>query len=255
MKKILIKKPEVVEDSGRKKKKTDVEFHMVDATADYHTKHGKISKEDLAKDAGVEISHPAGKFVTLEPTFLDKYKRLKRNAQIITLKDIGPIITNLGINRHSKVLEAGAGSGALACYLASIAEEVISYDIDARSLATARANAESFGFKNLTIKEGSIYMPNDIEETGFDVLVLDVPEPWRAVDTAKKCLKMGGFIAVYVPHVMQMQEFVKSLPDTFLVEKAIEIIEREWAVDENRTRPATKDHAHTAFLVFVRKIG
>jgi tRNA (adenine57-N1/adenine58-N1)-methyltransferase len=84
--------------------------------------------------------------------------------------------------------------------------------------------------------------------------VLDVPEPWKAMKTAQKALKIGGFLAVYLPNISQMQEFVKALPEEFLIEKTVEVIEREWAVDKFRCRPATKDHAHTGFLTFARKL-
>jgi tRNA (adenine57-N1/adenine58-N1)-methyltransferase len=111
-----------------------------------------------------------------------------------------------------------------------------------------------FGFRNVAVREGNIYEPKNVPEKNFDVFVLDLPEPWNALGTAKKALRVGGFLAVYVPHIMQVQELVKSLGEDFLVEKVIEVIEREWVVDEMRTRPATKDHGHTGFLAFARRL-
>ena len=252
-KRVLIKKEQVIEVDG-KKKVFGFEKYYVDPAKDFHCKSGVIRKEDLAKKPGTRIPSAKGEFVVLDADFLDDYKHLRRNAQIIGLKDIGPIITNTGINRDSKVLEAGVGSGALTCYLAAIAKKVVSYDVDERSLATARENIERFGFKNVTIKEGSIYDAEKISEKGFDVMALDLPEPWNAVKTAQKCLKVGGFLAVYVPHVMQVQKFVTSLPGSFLLESVFEVMEREWLVDEMRTRPTTRDHAHTGFLAFARRL-
>jgi tRNA (adenine57-N1/adenine58-N1)-methyltransferase catalytic subunit len=255
MKRVLIRKPAVLEIDGRKKIMSDFEKHVVDSNNEFHTKHGKIAKDSLSKKSGSIILSGRTEFVLLDADFIDLYRKLKRNMQIIGLKDIGAIITSTGLNKNSKVIEAGVGSGALTCYLANFVKKVVSYDIDERSLATAKENIATFSFKNVSINKGNIYEPKQVKEKGFDVLILDVPEPWNAIDTIHKAVKIGGFVAVYVPHIMQVKEFVTSMPDSLLFEKTIELIEREWVIDENRTRPTTKDHAHTAFLTFVRRIG
>ncbi|MBN2142293.1 methyltransferase domain-containing protein [Candidatus Woesearchaeota archaeon] len=256
---VLIKKARVLDDNGRKRKLSGVEKFYVDPSKDFHSHFGVIRKEELSKKPGSVLKCGSEEFVLLGADFIDDYKRIKRSAQIIGLKDIGPIITQTGLNRNSVVLEAGVGSGALTCYLASVVKKVVSFDVDSRSLETARENVKRFGYRNVSISEGSIYDPKTVKQKGFDVLMLDVPEPWKAIETASKALKTGGFIVVYVPNVSQVQEFVKALgigkfEGLFLVEKTIEVVEREWAVDENRTRPVTKDHAHTGFLTFVRKL-
>ncbi len=254
--KILIKKEKraFVDDLNREVTLSDFEKHYVDASKDFSTKHGTIRKKELSKKAGSKVKMGTQEFIILDPVFLDHYKRIKRGAQIITLKDIGAIIAHTGINKNSVVLDAGSGSGALACFLGMIAKQVISYDNDKRSLEIARGNVELLGAKNIIIKEGDIYDSKQVKEKGFDVFVLDVPEPHKAMKTAQKALKIGGFLAVYLPNVSQVQDFVKALPEEFLLEKTVEVIEREWVIDEKRARPATKDHAHTGFLTFARKL-
>src|SRR3989344_883909 len=98
---------------------------------DLHTQYGFMKKEDLgkAKDGDVLKSNTSKEFFIFSPSFIDLYRKIKRDAQIIPLKDIGVIIAETGINRESKVLDAGSGSGALACFLASIAKEVVTYEI------------------------------------------------------------------------------------------------------------------------------
>ena len=152
------------------------------------------------------------------------------------------------------MLDAGSGSGALACFLSMLAKKVITIDIDKKSVDVTVENVEGLGLKNVVVKQGDIYNAKSIDEKNIDVFVLDVPEPWKAVKTAKKVLKIGGFLVIYLPNISQVQEFVKALPKEFLQEKTIEVIEREWAVDKKRTRPKTKDHAHTGFLTFVRRL-
>jgi tRNA (adenine57-N1/adenine58-N1)-methyltransferase catalytic subunit len=254
VKRVLIKKERIMEVDGKKRVISDFEKHYVDPSKDFHTKYGIIRREDLSKESGSVLKCGNEEYHILDADFIDNYKQMARHAQIIGLKDIGTIITSTGINRDSKVLEAGSGSGALGCYLAAIAKKVVSYDIDQKNLAVAKANAESLGLKNITYDAGDIYDPAGITEHGFDVFVLDVPEPEKAIGTARKVLKIGGFLAVYLPNIMQVQDFLKDLPGSFLLEGVVEVIEREWVVDERRTRPTTKDHAHTAFLTFTRKL-
>jgi tRNA (adenine57-N1/adenine58-N1)-methyltransferase len=254
-KKVLVKRAKVMEVDGVKRVISDFEKHYVDASKDFHTKAGSVRQEELSKAHGQKVNIGKDEFSVIDADFIDDYKHLKRTAQIIGLKDLGAIITNTGLNRDSNILEAGVGSGALTCYLASIAKKIVAYDIDERSLATARVNVSSFGFDNVEILEGDIYDSCVVKEFDFDIFILDLPEPWRAIDTAKRAVRVGGFLVIYLPHIMQVQEFVKNLPEEFLIEKTVEIIEREWVVDAQRTRPATKDHGHTAFLTFVRKIA
>jgi len=255
-KKILIKKEKktFVEDLNREVTISDFEKRYVDTNEDFHNKYGTIRKKELSKKPGSKLKMGTHEFFILDPVFLDHYKHIKRGAQIITLKDIGAIIAHTGINKNSVVLDAGSGSGALACFMGMIAKKVISYDNDKRSLEVARGNVELLEIKNIIVKEGDIYEHKKINEKDIDVFVLDVPEPHKAIKTAQKVLRIGGFLAVYLPNLNQVQEFVKALPDEFLLEKTIEVIEREWLVDDKRTRPATKDHSHTGFLTFVRKL-
>ena len=62
-----------------------------------------------------------------------------------------------------------------------------------------------------TLKMGDIY--EGIDETGVDRVVLDVPEPWRAVSSAGSALSGGGHPAVFpAHHSSRCTTFVKSLP-------------------------------------------
>src|SRR3989344_6069474 len=113
IKKVLITK------QGRK-------FYAKSLDEDLHTQYGLIKKEELkkAKDGSLLKSNTNKEFFVFSPSFIDLYRKIKRDAQIIPLKDIGVIIAETGINRESKVLDAGSGSGALSCFLAAIAKEV-----------------------------------------------------------------------------------------------------------------------------------
>src|SRR3989338_8577140 len=209
-------------------------FYARDLSQDLHTQYGFIKKEDLkrAKEGDLLKSNTNREFYIFTPQFIDLYKKIRRDAQIIPLKDIGFIIAETGINRSSKVLDAGSGSGALACFLAATAKEVITYEIREDFIEIVKSNIEFLGLRNIKIKNNDIY--NEVDDKNIDVAVLDVPEPWKALESCSKALKPGGFLASYSPSVPQVADFVNDVRknESFVYLKTAEIIEREWEVEE-----------------------
>jgi len=250
-KKLLIKKERKVDAEGRKIVISRFEKHLINDDKDFNTQFGVIKKNNLKKSS-VKVGKE--EFFVLEPSFIDYYKQIKRLAQIITLKDIGAIIANTGINKDSIVLDAGTGSGGLACFLAMIVKKVISYDINDEHLEIAKKNIKTLNIKNVELKKGDIFNNKNIKEKNIDIFILDVTEPWNAMNTAEKVLKLGGFLVSYSPNINQVERFVKALTDKFLYERTIEVIEREWTVKEKVLRPRMKDLGHTGFLTFARRI-
>src|SRR3989344_3147405 len=241
IKKILLAK------NGRK-------FYVRDASKDYHTQFGFIGKKDLAKKEGSAVSSNTGEaFTILKPQFIDIYRRIKRDAQIISLKDIGIIIAETGINKSSRALDAGSGSGALACFLAHLVKEMVTYEIRDDFIKIVEANKQFLNLKNLKIRKKDIYA--EMDDKNLDLIILDVPEPWKALDSAKKGLKPGGFLVSYFPYIPQTIDFVNAViqGSDFAHLKTVEIIEREWQIEERRVRPKTKGIGHTGFLSFARK--
>lgn len=232
-------------------------FYVKDKSKDLHTQYGYIKAAELAKvKPGTTLTTNTGtKLTVLKPSFIDIYKKIKRIAQIIPLKDIGSIITETGINNKSKVLDAGAGSGGLACFLAHIAKEVITYDIREDFIKIVEHNKELLDLSNLKIKQGSVY--DSVKEKNFDLFTLDVPEPWLAIKTAEKALQVGGFFVSYSPTIPQVSDFVEALKrsDKLIHLKTIEITEREWDVDCRKVRPRTQGIGHSGFITFARKIS
>ena len=233
----------------------DDRFLVKDTTKDFHTKHGFFKKEDLKKAKGSKVLSNTGKeFSIIDPSFIDLYKRIRRGAQIIPLKDIGLIVAETGINKGSKVVDAGAGSGALCCFLANIAKEVTTYDIREDFIEIVKFNIDYLKLKNIKIKNKNIY--DGIDEKNVEVIVLDLPEPWLAIESAKKSLKAGGFLVSYSPTVPQAQDFINKINEdaNFIHIKTSEISEREWEVDGRKVRPKSQGIGHSGFISFVRRI-
>lgn len=237
---------------GKHDKKTH-EYYAPDESQDYHTEYGPIPKAALKK-GGV---HALGgeRFTILPATFMDRYARLKRGAQVIQPKDLGLIIAETGIGTDSSVLDIGAGSGFAAALLARVAKNVSSYDVDEKALTITRENLASLGITNVTVAKGDAYDEATIaERDDADLFLLDVPEPWRALGTAKKALRQGGFLVGYTPCITQAMQLVAALDHAFLHVRTVEVLEREWRIDGQAVRPESKDFQHTAFLTFIRKI-
>lgn len=257
--KILIKreKTKFFEDLNKEITLSKERKYYVDSIErDFHTEFGTISKSDLKKPDGSIIKSKKGQeFMIFSPSFTDKYRRISRSPQTIPLKDIGIIISETGLNKSTTVLDAGAGSGALSCALANLAKKVTTYELRDDFAEVVKANIEFLGLKNITLKKGSIYESKKIKEK-VDLMTLDVPEPWDALDTAEKCINPGGFLVVYSPSIPQVMDFVNELSkrESFIKLKAIEIVEREWEVKDRKVRPKSKSSIHSGFLVFVRKL-
>ncbi len=253
-KKVLLRLPRIVvdEDTGRKIVLNELEEYFIPVNKDFHG-NGFVVKQDLLEKNGF-FSVGKDSFAVFPGSFNDFFRNIKRKAQIITPKDLGSIIAYTGIGSDSVVMDAGSGSGSSACFLSRFAGKVFSFDVNEENLAVARKNASFLGLDNVFFEEKDVYDEDSFKEGFCNVFLLDVPEPSKAVGTAKKVLKQGGFFVVYAPHISQVQEVVKVLPKNFVVQKTIEVIERDWNVSEKSLRPATKDFGHTGFLCFIRKV-
>lgn len=240
----------LVSNNGKK-------FLVKDTEKDYHSQYGMIKKEDLMKNNGSELK--TNKDVSLfliKPSFIDLFSKIKRGAQIIPSKDVGFIISETGIGKNSIVVDAGAGSGGLCLVLANIAKKVYSFDIREDHIEIVKKNKELLGLKNLEIKEGNIYQ--DKLPKNIDVVTLDVPEPWLAIENVMKYLSSGGFIVSYSPTIPQVSDLVDSVSNRkgIVHLKTIEIIEREWEILGRKVRPKTQQRiSHSGFLTFLRKIN
>ncbi len=229
-------------------------FLIKEPNKDFHCKQGLIKAKELKKTKGKITTNKGEEFFILKPEFIDIYHKIKRNAQIITLKDIGVIITETGINKDSKVLDAGAGSGALSCYLAHITKSVTAYELREDFAKTVKTNINYLALKNIKLKLKDIY--KGIDEKNINLITLDLPEPWKVIKHSTKALKQGGFLVAYTPQITQALEFTNKAIKTekFVHVKTKETAEREWALKEKVAKPITPLISHTGFLTFLRKV-
>jgi len=227
-------------------------YFIKDLDDNFHTSNGVISKEQMNGSETLVKSDKGRKFVVLEPSFVDLWENLKRGPQIMQQKDVGIVLAKTGVNRNSRVVDAGGGSGSMCLSFANICKDVYVYEINPEHYDVIQKNVQAFGIDNLHLKQENVY--NGIVEKNIDVINLDLPEPWQAVNTAEKALKDGGFLVVYLPNLGQVKQFIDACKGTrFRVLETLELLERKWKIQDRIMRPEFEMLGHTGFLTFCRK--
>lgn len=184
------------------------------------------------------------------------WKKLSRGPQVILLKDAAVISAFTGLHSGDQVVDAGAGSGFLACYLGSIVApggRVYSYEKRPDFAKLAKKNVEKAGFSDVVqIKEKDVL--EGIDENGVDLVTLDLADSPHVLTHAFSSLKPRGFCVGYLPHAEQVQAFVaEGLHVGFLQNQTLEVIHREMLVRKQGFRPENSGLLHTAYLSFLRK--
>jgi tRNA (adenine57-N1/adenine58-N1)-methyltransferase len=181
-----------------------------------------------------------------------------RKTQIIYPEDAGLILLYSGIGPGSVVIEAGAGSGALTCILGNYVRpngQVYSYDVRDKSLKRAQKNVERAKLLDVVkIQHGDIVSDN-LEHSNVDSVVLDMPQPWMAIERVKNYLKLSGTLVSFSPTIEQVKKTTFALRDNDFFEiYTHELIRRTLQVKENATRPEVRMIGHTGYVTFGRKI-
>jgi len=221
-----------------------------------------LNHDDLiGREEGRKVVFSGGKeLIVLRPTYGEYVLQMPRGAQIIYPKDTGQILLLADIFTGARVLEAGIGSGSLSlALLRSLGPEgtLISYEIREDFARRAILNIEQFlGARpdNLILKSQDIY--EAIPDLDLDRIVLDVPEPWRAVPHAKSALRSGGIFLSYLPTILQVSQLVECLrrEKGFGFIHVSESFVRDWNVNGLSVRPEHRMVAHTAFLTVARRL-
>ena len=115
----------------------------------FHTHRAGLAHDDLigAPEGTVVKSSGGTPYVALRPLLADFTLSMSRGAAVVYPKDAAQIIALADIFPGARVLEAGAGSGALSCWLLrSVGEDglLVSYERRADFADIARANVERF---------------------------------------------------------------------------------------------------------------
>lgn len=228
---------------------------------EFHSHAGALPHADMiGQQEGQEFrSGKNAAYLVVRPTMSDFVLKMKRGAQVIYPKDIGPILMLADIFPGARVLESGLGSGALSMALLRAGADITGYELRDDFAEQAVANVTEFlGTEVLDrydVHVRSAYDPFD--HTGFDRVVLDLPEPWNVVPHAAQALASGGIILAYTPSIIQATTFKAALNDHgFGMAETIEVLHRGWHIEpaNNAVRPDHRMVGHTGFLTTARRL-
>ncbi|MEO6793797.1 MAG: tRNA (adenine-N1)-methyltransferase [Mycobacterium sp.] len=234
------------------------------AGGNFHTHRGAIPHDAVIglSDGSVVKSANGDPFLVLRPLLVDYVMSMPRGAQVIYPKDSAQIVHEGDIFPGARVLEAGAGSGALTCSLLRAVGpqgRVISYELRDDHAEYARRNVETFFGHlpdNWQLVLGDV-ADCDLEAGSIDRAVLDMLAPWEVLDTVSRVLIPGGVLVIYVATVTQLSQVVEALREQqcWTEPRSWETLQRGWNVIGLAVRPEHAMRGHTAFLISARRLA
>jgi tRNA (adenine57-N1/adenine58-N1)-methyltransferase len=229
----------------------------------FHTHRGLIEHDELiGGPEGVVVTSTGGTaYLVLRPLLADYVLSMPRGATVVYPKDAAQIVAMADIHPGARVIEAGAGSGALTCSLLRAVGErghVHSYERRPEFAEVARSNVERFFGGPPRAWE---LVVGDLAEcchrTDADRVVLDMLSPWEVVEVTGRALRPGGVVCAYVATTTQLSRTVEALREHggFAEPQPWESLVRPWHVDGLAVRPEHRMIGHTGFLVTARRLA
>jgi len=236
---------------------------VLEAGKAFHTHRGAIAHDDLigAPEGSVVHSTSGTGYLAFRPLLADFVLSMPRGAQVIYPKDAAQIVGFGDVGPGMRVLEAGAGSGALTCsLLRAVGAEgsVTSYERREDFADVARANVGAFFGEvpaTWSLRLGDLDQHPASEVV--DRVVLDMLEPWAVLPTVAAALRPGGVLVGYVATTTQLSTYVEALraQGVWTEPHAWESLLRPWHAVGLAVRPEHRMVAHTAFLVTARRLA
>jgi tRNA (adenine57-N1/adenine58-N1)-methyltransferase len=237
------------------------------AGGQFHTHKGAFEHDALigAPEGTVVVSSGGTPYLALRPLLADFVLSMPRGATVVYPKDAAQIVAMADVFPGARVVEAGAGSGALSCsLLRAVGDggEVHSFERRDDFAAVARRNVTAFfGGEHPAwrLRVADLVPALQAEDGPRDVdrVVLDMLAPWECVDAVAGVLVPGGVLCVYVATTPQLSEIVETLRrhGGFTEPVAWESLVRTWHVEGLAVRPDHRMIGHTGFLVTSRRMA
>jgi tRNA (adenine57-N1/adenine58-N1)-methyltransferase catalytic subunit len=230
--------------------------------AEFHTHRGYVAHDAvIGQPEGSVVKATNGdQFLVLRPLLVDYVMSMPRGAQVIYPKDAAQIVHEGDIFPGARVLEAGAGSGAMTCSLLRAVGptgRVTSYEVREDHATHAERNVVTFfGDRppnwDLVIADVADYRGEQV-----DRVVLDMLAPWEVLDAVAAALMAGGVLITYVATVTQLSRTVEALREQqcWTEPRCWETLQRYWDVVGLAVRPEHRMRGHTAFLISARRLA
>lgn len=229
----------------------------------FFTNRGSVEHDALiGGPEGVSVTSSAGGvYLVLRPLLGEYTVSMPRGAAVIYPKDAAAIVAMVDVFPGARVVEAGAGSGALTLHLLRAVGPtglVSSYERRQGFAEIAARNVEQFHGGphpawRLTVGD----LVERLDDADVDRVVLDMLAPWECVDVVAQALTPGGIVCAYVATTTQLARVVETLRahGGFTEPYAWETLQRSWHVEGLAVRPDHSMVGHTAFLVTARRMA
>jgi tRNA (adenine57-N1/adenine58-N1)-methyltransferase len=235
---------------------------LLNPGAEFHTHRGAIAHDAIigVPEGSVVKSTNGDQFLVLRPLLIDYVMSMPRGAQVIYPKDAAQIVHEGDIFPGARVLEAGAGSGALTLsLLRAVGSEgqVISYELRDDHAVHADRNVTTFFGEHPANWDLVIKDLNEYDGPQVDRAILDMLSPWDVLETVSNALVPGGVLIIYVATVTQLSKTVEALREQqcWTEPRSWETMMRGWNVVGLAVRPQHNMRGHTAFLISVRRLA
>ena len=176
---------------------------------------------------------------------------LAHRTQILYVYDISLVCAWLDLKPGKVVLESGTGSASLTHSLVRAVSNNSCDNNDRKGhvftfeFNESRANAARDEIDENGLREFCTVTHRDIETNGFpknlesskmaDAVFLDLPGPYKCVESSAKCLKKDGVLCSFSPCVEQVQRTCAEMQRFGFVDiKTVEMLGREFDVNERK---------------------
>jgi tRNA (adenine57-N1/adenine58-N1)-methyltransferase len=239
---------------------------VLEAGKTFHSHRGSFSHDQLIgqPEGSVVATTDGRQYVAMRPLLADFVLSMPRGATVIYPKDAGQIVQMADIYPGARVVEAGAGSGALTMSLLRAVGDPGRLDsVERREdfAVIARANVENwFGGPHpawrLHVGDLAEVVPQ-LEPGSYDRMVLDMLAPWENIEAAAQALAPGGVLIAYLATTTQLSRLVETLRQDgrFSEPEAWESMVRGWHAEGLAVRPEHRMIGHTGFLVRARRLA
>jgi len=222
---------------------------------------GEVPHADIVGllDASEVKSTKGQVFRVYRPTLADFVLKMKRGAQVIYPKDLGPLLMIADIYPGARVVESGVGSGALSMTMLRAGAHVEGIELREDFALRAQRNVAAF-LGEEAVARYDVTIGSSYEGLGdgppADRVVLDLPEPWQCVEHARERLRPGGLLVSYNPSIVQAGRMRTAMSEApFDLGETIEVLNRGWHIDGDAVRPDHRMVAHTGFLTSARLLA
>lgn len=231
-------------------------------------REAQVNQQHPERDAGKpwKAARAIGgwQFAVMRPRMADYVLSMPRGAQIMYPKDIAQVIQLGDIRAGARVLESGAGSGAMSLNLLDAVGEngrLTTIELRPDFARVAEANATLYYGRCPAwwdLKTGDFdSVAAGLPEHSFDRIVLDMLDPWNRLEQAHRVIAPGGVLIAYVTTTTQLSRMAEALRESgqWTEPDIQETLERNWKAQGLAVRPDHQMIGHTGFLIVSRAMA